>query len=130
MHKLPCLFQPETFHTIAGDDPVLLAELLEIFLRTVPPATERLRTAARRLQMSVVAMQAHEMRSSLAMVGAAATGLACEQLEKAARRGSDPAIRTQGEALCEELDLLVAQMRHFAADFHATPSAQGDDHAR
>lgn len=129
MHEPVSLFQPTALQQVTGGDPALFAELLEIFLRTVPAASARLRQAALHLQVSVIAIQAHEMRSSLAMVGAVDTSLWCERLERAARRGSDPALRTEGEALCAQLDRLIAQVREYATHYDAAGAAKGHDHA-
>lgn len=116
MTPLPTLFAPDVLRDTANGDQALVRELLQIFLRVVPPMTARLQKALDSGHAADTAHEAHALRSCLSIMGAVKAEARCRDLESAARAsGGD--WRTHGAILCEELDKLVAEVREYAA-FH------------
>jgi HPt (histidine-containing phosphotransfer) domain-containing protein len=92
---------------IAGDDDALVRELLDIFVRTVPPMAQRLAHALARGRAAHVAREAHDLKSCLALVGAAEASARCTQIESAARRtGACPPV-DEAARLCADIDHIV-----------------------
>jgi len=108
------LFVPAVLRDTAGDDEVLVGELLAIFLRIMPPMNSRLRAAIRANNTAAIAEEVHSMRTCLAVVGAAGLQVRCKDLENAARRGQ-LAPGGADSALCDEIDALTAQVYDYQA---------------
>lgn len=110
-------FAPDVLLDAAAGDTALAAELLAIFVRTAPLRIERLAAALEAGRPSEVARQTHELKSNLAMIGAASASAACAAVETAARRQGRCPPPAEGAALCEQLRQIVDQVARYAAAF-------------
>lgn len=90
-------------------------ELIEIFLRIVPPMAGRLRRAVGDFDPSSIAHEAHSLRSCLAMIGAAELQARCRLLEAEARCQDAP-LALDALALCDDIDIAVAEVRESARE--------------
>jgi HPt (histidine-containing phosphotransfer) domain-containing protein len=115
------VFSPDVLHEAAGGDSALVAELLLIFLRSVPPRVVRLAEAIAACQASAVARQAHELKSNLALVGARAASDACARIETTARRTGVCPPPGDAAILCGQIACIVEQVEHYHA-LLASPS--------
>lgn len=120
----PALFNPQVLRDVAADDETLVAELLQIFLRIVPPMASRLREAIAVGHTAAIAEEAHSLRSCLATMGAHAIEAHCRQLEASVRHGK-LAVGPGDIAVCSELERLIAEVH----DYHVR-HAGGSHQAR
>jgi HPt (histidine-containing phosphotransfer) domain-containing protein len=70
-----------------ADDPGLVDELLEIFLRETPPLIDALEAGAARGDLVSAGRSAHRLSGSARTLGALAFGEACAAIEDAAKAG-------------------------------------------
>lgn len=100
----------------AGGDATLARELLDIFVRTVPPMVLRLRHALARGHAAQVAHEAHALKSCLALVGAGSASATCARIETAARRAGTCPPPPEGTRLCADIgDIVDRVRRHLGA---------------
>jgi len=108
----PLLFDAEVLADTANGDSALLQDLVEIFLRIVPPMTTRLRHALETSQFAVIAEETHGLRSCLAMIGATKLDTRCREMEIAARRSIGD---TMDDALCADIEQLIGDVHEYHA---------------
>lgn len=104
-------FPPALLRDAAGGDDALVAELLDIFLRTVPSMARRFADALEAGTASAVAQEAHDLKGCLVLVGAAAVSLDFARAEFAARRDGACPTGAEGAMLCAKLHDVVEQVR-------------------
>lgn len=86
-------FRIAALRDAAGGDEALVAELLTIFLRTLPGAADRFARALAAGHAAQVAQEAHDLKACLVLVGATAAGAEFAHIETAARRtGACPSL--------------------------------------
>ena len=112
MTPSPRFFSLSALRDTASADMALMHELIEIFLRIVPPMAGRLRRAVGDFDASSIAHEAHSLRSCLTMIGAAELQARCRLLEAEARRQDIP-LALDALALCDDIDMAVAEVREF-----------------
>jgi HPt (histidine-containing phosphotransfer) domain-containing protein len=95
----------------AGGDAALARELLDIFVRTVPPMVLRLGQALACGHPAQVAHEAHDLKSCLALVGAASASATCARIETASRRAGTCPPPAEGARLCADIGHIVDQAR-------------------
>lgn len=108
-------FSPAVLREAAGGDDTLVAELLSIFARTVPPMLRRLARALADGDAASVAQEAHDLKGCLALVGAPDTSAACARIETAARRSGTCPPPADGALLCERIGHIVEQVERYRA---------------
>lgn len=108
-------FSPALLHEAAGGDDALVAELLSIFARTVPPMLGRLKAALAGGDAAYVAQEAHDLKGCLALVGAPDTSTACARIETAARRSGTCPTSADAAPLCERIEDIVKQVERYRA---------------
>jgi HPt (histidine-containing phosphotransfer) domain-containing protein len=110
--RRPLLFDADVLADTASGDSALQQELVEIFLRTVPPMASRLRQALQTSQFILIAEETHRLRSCLAMIGATNLNTRCLALEIAARCSIG---ETMDDALCTDIEWLIGDVRAYHA---------------
>ena len=114
-------FSSTALYEAAGADEALVAELLAIFVRTVPPMLLRLAHALDCAHAARVAQAAHDLKSCLALVGATAASAECARIETAARRSGACPAPADGVRLCTRVARIVEQAeRHRATVIHSS----------
>ncbi|WP_296947507.1 Hpt domain-containing protein [uncultured Massilia sp.] len=104
---IPGRFSHAMLCDAADQDPALVAELLDVFLRTTPGRVARLRAGVAARRAAAVAQEAHGLKSTLALLGATDASAMCDQAERLARRtGACPDPAT-GARLFALLDLAM-----------------------
>lgn len=113
-------FSPATLYEAAGGDPALVAELLAIFARTVPAMLQRFSGALAAGHAAAVALEAHDLKACLALVGAPEASAACARIETSARRAGTCPSPAEGALLCARVGDIIEQVaRYRAAAAHA-----------
>jgi HPt (histidine-containing phosphotransfer) domain-containing protein len=85
------VWDPATLVELVGDDPGMLRELLEEFLRNAEKQTAEIAAAAAAHDTTTVTGVAHTLKSAARSVGALALGELCQSLETAGNTGALPA---------------------------------------
>lgn len=114
-------FSAAALHDAAGADDALTAELLAIFVRTVPPMLERLAHALDCAHAARVAQEAHDLKGCLALVGASAASAECARIETAARRTGNCPTPADGACLCTRLARIVEHAERYRANVTCLP---------
>ncbi len=121
MKNVATQFCPAVLCEAAGHDAALVDELLDLFLRTVPPMLERLVQAIDARRPAVVAHEAHGLKGCLALVGAADAGAACARMESAARRSGACPGTAAGARLRRQVAQAVEEAARYRSDHQPHP---------
>jgi HPt (histidine-containing phosphotransfer) domain-containing protein len=102
-------------HALAatGDDPIILGEIVQLFLDDLPRRLNALHCALAEGNLESIASVAHSLRGSASIFGSDATAQAALWLEKLARRGSTDAIPSAMASVEFHLGKLVEALRDF-----------------
>ena len=79
------VWDPATLVELVGDDPAMLRDLLEEFLRNAEKQTAEIAAAAMTNDTTTITGVAHTLKSAARSVGALALGELCQSLETAGR---------------------------------------------
>jgi HPt (histidine-containing phosphotransfer) domain-containing protein len=79
------VWDPTTLVELVGDDPAMLRDLLEAFLRNAEKQTAEIAAAAMTNDTTTITGVAHTLKSAARSVGALALGELCQSLETAGR---------------------------------------------
>jgi PAS domain S-box-containing protein len=91
-----------------GNDDDLLAEILGLFARTVPPLVDELRQAVAHQEAPAIQAHAHKLRGALLNLAAAPAGAVAERLEASARKAALQDSKTDMEVLDGEVKRALA----------------------
>lgn len=92
---------------LVGDDPAMMADLVDAFLDEAPIRLEELRTGLRQGDLVLAGRAAHTLKSNGYTFGAQALGDLCQVIESAAREGDV----TAAMPLAEQVDSEWARVR-------------------
>jgi CheY-like chemotaxis protein/HPt (histidine-containing phosphotransfer) domain-containing protein len=101
------IWNPATLVELVGDDPDLLRDLLEEFLRNAQAQTAAITAAAAANDTTTLAGEAHTLKSAARSVGALALGDLCQNLETAGRAGDAPKCGEMAAGLAGEFASVV-----------------------
>ncbi|MCL6611565.1 MAG: response regulator [Peptococcaceae bacterium] len=96
---------------VTGGDACLAAELMETFLQDMPVKLARLNDALARTDAAGACLEAHGMKSSGAIVGAARFAALCRELEDLAGSGDLAGVRELALKAEEEYGQIAEQLR-------------------
>ncbi len=113
-HSMPPAFSIAVLRHTAGGDESLVKELTAIFLRIAPPMVQRLRQAMVAGNAAVCAQEAHDLKGSLALLGAASASADCAAIESMARQAGRLPPEEDGAALCDEILKIIGQVESYA----------------
>ncbi|MZP28160.1 response regulator [Heliobacterium undosum] len=94
------------------DEPDIVAEVIEIFLRDTPPKIEALREAVRQRDARAMANLAHSLKSSSAGIGANALSACSKELEIMGRQGCLDSAPVKAEQVAREFERTQKALRH------------------
>jgi HPt (histidine-containing phosphotransfer) domain-containing protein len=97
------------------DDLDLIRGVLGEVLRLTPSRIDRLTSAAKNEDASMVHGEAHRMKGSFKTIGALALGEICEQIELATERGEISLLQSDFHALQSGYAELVNEIESFLA---------------
>ncbi len=112
-HCLPPAFSIDVLRDTAGGDESLVGELIAIFLRIAPPMVQRLRQAMVAGNAAGCAQEAHDLKGSLALLGAASASADCAAIETMARQAGRLPPAEDGAALCDEILNIIGQVERY-----------------
>ncbi|ABZ84464.1 response regulator [Heliomicrobium modesticaldum Ice1] len=94
------------------DEPDIVTEVIEIFLRDTPPKIEALREAVRQRDAQALANLAHSLKSSSAGIGANALSACSKELETMVRQGCLDSASVKAEQVAREFERTQKILRH------------------
>jgi CheY-like chemotaxis protein len=103
---------------VAGQ-PDIVAELIDIFLRTTPERIEALRTAVKQGNIKECGGAAHTLKSSAANIGALQLSEACREIEKLALSGRCENVAELLKSLEREYHKAKSQLEPLRANLNA-----------
>jgi HPt (histidine-containing phosphotransfer) domain-containing protein len=94
-----------------GGDQEFVAELIDAFERDAPRQLESLRAATTSGDLETARRAAHTLKSSGRTFGAVAFASTCQEAEAAAAGGDLESVGQRIEAIAEQLDQVLAELR-------------------
>jgi HPt (histidine-containing phosphotransfer) domain-containing protein len=107
----------EGLRELGGDDePELLAELIEIFLRDAPQRIGEIERGLRTSDIALLERASHTLKSSSANIGALGLSELCRRIERSAREGSLRGLDTLVEVSSEVYGRVDGALREISRD--------------
>ncbi len=113
-HPTPPAFSIAVLRDTAGGDEPLVQELVAIFLRIAPPMVKRFRQAMADGNAAACAQEAHDLKSSLALLGATSASADCAAIESTVRQNGRLPPAETGARLCDQILEIIRHVDSYA----------------